>query len=284
MTVAPSAVGRLAVVGLGPGSPDQRTPEATDRLAAATDLVGYQPYLDMVPVLDGQRRHRFDNREEAARARLAINLALDGGDVVVVSSGDPGVFAMATAVIEELHVMGSPVPLTIVPGITAATAAAALLGAPLGHDFAVISLSDVLKPWPVVEKRLDAAASADFVLAFYNPISKHRPWQLGRALEIVRTHRAVATPVALARNVGRPGATQRIVPLGDVDPADVDMSTIVIIGSSTTREFTDALGRGWMYTPRTYGLSVSSPTQYRDYAPDQPGTPTGVTPGQPEQR
>ena len=245
--------GRLAVVGLGPGNPDQRTPEATARLAAATDLVGYEPYLNMVPVAEGQRRHYFDNREESARARLAIDLVAKGGDVVVVSSGDPGVFAMATAVIEELHLMGTPVPLTIVPGITAATAAAAALGAPLGHDFAVISLSDVLKPWPVVERRVDAAASADFVLAFYNPISKHRPWQLGRALEIVSGHRMATTPVALARSVGRTRETMRIVALGDVDPADVDMSTVVIIGSSTTRHFTDALGRAWMYTPRSYG-------------------------------
>ena len=244
--------GRLAVVGLGPGSLDQRTLEATARLATATDLVGYATYLAMVEPRAGQQVHASDNREEAARARHAIELAADGGDVVVVSSGDPGVFAMATAVIEELQAMGSPVPLTIVPGITAATAAAAALGAPLGHDFAVISLSDVLKPWPVVERRLEAAASADFVLAFYNPISKHRPWQLGRALEIVGRHRCAATPVALARAVGRPGTTLAIGPLGDVDPADVDMSTVVIIGSSTTRHFTDALGHAWMYTPRTY--------------------------------
>ena len=194
-------IGRLAVVGLGPGRLDQRTPEATARLATATDLVGYATYLAMVEPSAEQRVHSSDNREEAARARHAIELAADGGDVVVVSSGDPGVFAMATAVIEALQAMGCPVPLTIVPGITAATAAAAALGAPLGHDFAVISLSDVLKPWPVVERRLDAAASADFVLAFYNPISKHRPWQLGRALEIVGGHRCAATPVAL--EIGR---------------------------------------------------------------------------------
>ena len=249
--------GRLAVVGLGPGNDNQRTPEASQRLAEATDLIGYEPYLNLVqPVLAHQTRHCFDNREEAQRARLALALAAEGRDVVVVSSGDPGIFAMATAVIEELHhatgtAMGA-VAVTIIAGITAASAAAAVLGAPLGHDFCIISLSDVLKPWDVVERRLAAVAAADFVIALYNPISKHRPWQLGRGVDIIREHRLDATPVALARAVGRAAETVRIVTLAAFDPADVDMSTVVIVGSSTTRQFVDAAGRPWMYTPRTY--------------------------------
>ena len=249
--------GRLAVVGLGPGNDSQRTPEASQRLAEATDLIGYEPYLDMVqPVLAHQIRHRFDNREETARARLALELAAQGRDVAVVSSGDPGIFAMASAVIEELHRSAGTqlgdVAVTIIAGITAASAAAAVLGAPLGHDFCAISLSDVLKPWAVVARRLEAVAGADFVISMYNPISNHRPWQLGRAAEIIRAHRAGTTPVALARCVGRKDESARIITLAELDPRDVDMSTVVIVGSSTTVRFTDASGRQWMYTPRNY--------------------------------
>ena len=173
--------GRLAVVGLGPGDPDLCTPAAARRLAAATDLVGYGPYLDMVPPGGpAQIRHRFDNREEAKRATFALDLAAAGRDVAVVSSGDPGVFAMAAAMVEELHRRAddpatAAVEFTVLAGVTAATAAAACRGAALGHDFCVLSLSDILKPFEVVERRLDAAAGADFVLALYNPASKHRP-------------------------------------------------------------------------------------------------------------
>jgi cobalt-precorrin 5A hydrolase/precorrin-3B C17-methyltransferase len=253
--------GRLAVVGIGPGSPQWCTPEATDRLDRATDLVGYGPYLALVAERDpAPRRHDFDNREEAQRARFALELASEGRDVVVVSSGDPGIFAMATAVVEELHrdapVHGAgrfgAVEVTIVPGVTAASAAAARVGAPLGHDFCSISLSDVLKPWPVVERRLEAVAAADFVVALYNPVSRHRPWQLARALEIVARHRAPDTPVVLGRNVGRPGETTRVVTLSGLDPDAVDMRTVVVVGSSTTRAFRDARGRSWVYTPREY--------------------------------
>jgi precorrin-3B C17-methyltransferase len=249
--------GRLAVVGLGPGAPAWRAPEAAERLAAATDLVGYAPYLDLAgPLTAGQRRHDFDNREEAARARFALDLAAGGRDVALVSSGDPGVFAMATAVVEELHHdeadgRWAAVEVTVVPGITAAHAAAARIGAPLGHDWCAISLSDVLKPWEVVERRLDAAAGADFVLALYNPISRHRPWQLGRALEVVAAHRAAATPVVVARDVSRPGEVVRVVALGAVDVAEVDMRTVLVIGSSTTRSF-ERGGATWAYTPRHY--------------------------------
>jgi precorrin-3B C17-methyltransferase len=249
--------GRLAVVGLGPGTPAWRSPEASDRLAQATDLVGYGPYLRLVGELPQQPIvHESDNREEAQRARLALTLATTGRDVCLVSSGDPGVFAMATAVVEELHhdAAGTyaDVEVAIVPGITAAAAAAARIGAPLGHDFCCISLSDVLKPWEVVEARLQAAAAADFVLALYNPISSQRPWQLGRALDLLRAERERSTPVVFARDVGRDGELVRVTTLEAAEPADVDMRTVVIVGSSTTQAFTDAGGRTWVYTPRTY--------------------------------
>lgn len=257
--------GRLAVVGLGPGTPSWRTPEASDRLAHATDLVGYGPYLSLVDEADSRaRRHKFDNREEADRARFALDLAVAGRDVVVVSSGDPGIFAMATAVVEELH--RSPdhryraLDVAIVPGVTAATAAAAQVGAPLGHDFCCLSLSDVLKPWDVVEQRLAAVAAVDLVIALYNPLSEHRPWQLGRALEILSGHRRSETPVVLGRNVGRDGESMRVTTLGELDVADVDMRTVVIVGSMTTQAFRDVNGRTWVYTPRTYPAASSLAT------------------------
>jgi precorrin-3B C17-methyltransferase len=249
--------GRLAVVGLGPGTPAWRSPEASARLAHATDLVGYGPYLRLVGELPQHPVvHESDNRQEAHRAQLALTLATAGRDVVLVSSGDPGVFAMATAVVEELHRDASGtyarVEVSIVPGITAAAAAAARVGAPLGHDFCCISLSDVRKPWEVVEARLQAAAGADFVLALYNPISSQRPWQLGRALELLRAVRDANTPVVLARDVGRGDELVRVTTLGATEPSDADMRTVVIVGSSTTQAFTDAAGRAWVYTPRTY--------------------------------
>ncbi|MGH9013233.1 MAG: precorrin-3B C(17)-methyltransferase [Acidimicrobiia bacterium] len=254
--------GRLAVVGLGPGASAWRTPEASERLAGATDLVGYGRYLQMVGDLEPPPvRHEFDNREEAERARFALDLAAGGRDVVVVSSGDPGVFAMATAVVEELHRAGpgryDTVELTIVPGLTAASAAAARVGAPLGHDFCCISLSDVLKPWSVVEQRLEAVGAADFVVALYNPRSSHRPWQLGRAIEILRGHRAPATPVVLARSVGRVGEETQVTTLEAVDPDLVDMRTVVIVGSTTTRAFRDERDRTWVYTARSYAPELA---------------------------
>lgn len=253
-----AGTGRLAVVGLGPGGEPWRTAEAGARIAAATDLVGYGPYLRQVGVIgDRQRCHPFPNRREADRAAFALDLAAEGRDVVIVSSGDPGVFAMATAVVEELHGASrssrwSGVEVTIVPGVTAATAAAARVGAPLGHDLCLISLSDVLKPWEVIARRLDAAAAADFVIGLYNPISRHRPWQLGAALEIVAGHRAARTPVVQARDVGRPTEHVETVSLGTLDTSTVDMRTILLVGSSTTARFTDAAGRSWVYTPRWY--------------------------------
>lgn len=258
--------GRLSVVGLGPGGPALRTPLATQRLAESTDLVGYGPYLEQVgPLANNPRRHVSDNRREGERARLALDLACAGARVAVVSSGDPGVFAMATAVVEELHRRGaeddhpgaagarwSTVELEVIPGVTAATAAAALVGAPLGHDFCVISLSDVLKPWEVVEQRLAAAAGADFVMALYNPISSQRPWQLRRALDVIGRYRGTATPVAVVRDAGRAGESAAIVELAGIDIESVDMRTVLLVGSSTTRTFVTPTGRRWMYTPRRY--------------------------------
>jgi precorrin-3B C17-methyltransferase len=245
--------GRLTVVGVGPGTPDLCTPAATRALAEADDLVGYGPYLAMVPPgPPTQRRHASDNRVEADRARLAISLAAAGRRVAVVSSGDPGVFAMATAVLEAVHESGDgpAFDLEVIPGVTAATAAAALAGAPLGHDFAVISLSDNLKPWSVIEARLAAAAGADFVLALYNPRSAARPHQLVQALAVIACHRSPATPVVVARDVGRPAESHMITTLGALDPATVDMRTVLLVGSSTTVAFVDAAGRAWAYTPR----------------------------------
>lgn len=257
--------GRLAVVGLGPGGDDWRTPEATARLAAATDLVGYGPYLKQAgPFAAHQRCHPYPNRREAERAAFALDLAAEGRDVAVVSSGDPGIFAMAAAVVEELHGDAGAgrwagVEITIIPGVTAAAAAAARIGAPLGHDLCLVSLSDVLKPWEVVERRLDAAAAADFVIALYNPISRHRPWQLGRSLEVLGRHRSPGTPVVLARQVGRKDETVVDTTLAGIEPAGVDMRTVLIVGSSTTRRFRDSNGRSWVYTPRHYPANGTLP-------------------------
>jgi len=250
--------GRLAVVGLGPGDEAWRTPEATARLATATDLVGYGPYLRQIGAIgDHQTSHAFPNRKETERAAFALDLAASGRDVALVSSGDPGIFAMATAVVEELHRENASgrwahVSVTVVPGVTAAMAAAARIGAPLGHDLCLLSLSDVLKPWNVIERRIFAAAEADFVMALYNPLSRHRPWQLQRALEVIGQHRSPGTPVVEAHNVGRPEESIRTLTLGEVSSTTVDMRTLLIVGSSTTQQFTDDAGRSWVYTPRYY--------------------------------
>jgi cobalt-precorrin 5A hydrolase / precorrin-3B C17-methyltransferase len=253
------ARGKLAVVGLGPGAAGWLAPDVRKALDAAQDIVGYETYVGMAgPFTAEQTIHASDNREELDRARHALSLAAHGRAVVVVSSGDPGIFAMAAAVMEALHGSDDPawhgIELTVIPGISAAQGAAARAGAPLGHDFCILSLSDNLKPWEVIEQRLEHAAAADLALAFYNPISKARPWQLGRALEIIRGHRTPATPVVLGRDVGRPGETLRVVSLGELSPSDVDMRTVVIVGSSTTTIFPKADGTSWVYTPRWYGM------------------------------
>ena len=250
--------GRLAVIGLGPGAAELMVPAVKAELARASDVLGYETYVRMAgPFRADQILHCTDNREEMQRARHAFELAAQGRSVVVVSSGDPGVFAMAAAVLEALHessdAIWHSVDLEILPGVSASLATAAQAGAPLGHDFCVLSLSDNLKPWSIIEKRLDLAAQADLALAFYNPISRSRPWQLGRALEIVGQHREPATPVVLGRDIGRPGQTLRVTTLGQLSVDQVDMRTMVLIGSSTTRVIPRLDGSTWVYTPRSYG-------------------------------
>jgi cobalt-precorrin 5A hydrolase/precorrin-3B C17-methyltransferase len=257
------ARGRLAVIGLGPGAAELMVPAVKAELARATDVLGYETYVRMAgPFREDQVLHCTDNREEMQRARHAFELAAQGRSVIVVSSGDPGVFAMAAAVLEALHESSEPswhsVDLEILPGVSASLATAAQAGAPLGHDFCVMSLSDNLKPWAIIEKRLDLAAEADLALAFYNPISRARPWQLGKALEIVGRHRTPETVVVLGRDIGRPGQTLRVTTLGELTPDQVDMRTMVLIGSSTTCVFPRAEGGEWVYTPRWYGIKPAS--------------------------
>nr|WP_274709543.1 precorrin-3B C(17)-methyltransferase [Streptomyces tubbatahanensis] len=235
------AAGEVVVVGTGPAGPLWLTPETRGALAAADDLVGYTTYLDRIPRHDGQRRHGSDNRVEAERAEFALELARRGRRVAVVSGGDPGVFAMATAVLEAAsEAPYTEVPVRVLPGVTAANAAAARVGAPLGHDYAVLSLSDRLKPWEVIAERLRAAAAADLVVALYNPGSRSRTWQVGKAREVLLEHRAPDTPVVVARDVGGEGERVHVVRLAELDPAQVDMRTLLIVGSSQTRAQTRA--------------------------------------------
>jgi precorrin-3B C17-methyltransferase len=250
--------GLVTIVGLGPGDPRYLTPAASEALASATDLVGYGPYVDRVPERPGQQRHASDNRVELDRARFALDLAAKGARVAVVSGGDPGVFAMAAAVFEAVDA-GDPawrsLDIRVEPGITAMLAAAARVGAPLGGDFCAMSLSDNLKPWEVVETRLRATLAADFVVALYNPISSARPWQLGAAFKIVAETRGPDTPIILARAVMRPDERIRILPLSEVEASMADMSTVVIIGATTTRLIEQPDGKApYVYTPRFYGV------------------------------
>lgn len=245
--------GWLAVAGLGPGDEGLITPEVTAALAEATDVIGYVPYVARVAAREGLVRHPSDNRVELDRAALALNLAAQGRRVVVVSSGDPGVFAMAAAVFEALEA-GAPewlnVDIRVLPGITAMLAASARAGAPLGHDFCAINLSDNLKPWALIEKRLRLAAEADFAMAFYNPRSKSRPEGFARALAVLQEACGDDRPVLFARAVSTPDEELRIVPLDKAEPAMADMRTMVIVGSSRTRTIARA-GGPVLYTPRS---------------------------------
>ena len=247
--------GRLTVVGMGPGGAHLVTPAVSEIVARATDLVGYGPYLDRVPEGPAsQRRHASDNRVELDRAREALKLAAEGRDVAVVSGGDPGVFAMAAAVLEAIEA-GEPawrdLDIAFEPGVTAMLAAAAEVGAPLGGDFCAISLSDNLKSWSTIERRLKAAAEADFVIALYNPQSKARPHQLRTAFDLLLTVKAPETVVLFVRAAGSAEARAIVTTLGEADVSVVDMRTMVIIGSSLTR-LIDRGGkhRPWVYTPR----------------------------------
>jgi len=248
--------GKLWIVGLGPGPAHWITPEATSALEQAGDIVGYGPYVDRIAPRPDQRRHCSDNRAELQRAKQALALASSGAHVAVVSGGDPGVFAMAAAVFEAVECGDAAwraLHIEVLPGISAMQAAAARLGAPLGHDFCAISLSDNLKSWDVVARRLKAAAEGDFVIALYNPASKARPTRVHDAFSLLRTHRATTTPVAFARAIGRPDERIVLATLGDADPGIADMSTLVMIGSSETRLIDRGEARPWLLTPRSYG-------------------------------
>jgi precorrin-3B C17-methyltransferase len=248
--------GRLFVIGLGPGNPEQLTPEARAAIEGASDFFGYKPYLDRLTLQSHQERHASDNREELARAGAALEMAAAGKTVAVVSGGDPGVFAMAAAVCEAVEKGPSEwraIELTVVPGITAMLAVAARVGAPLGHDFCVLSLSDNLKSWELIEKRLELGARAGFVIALYNPISRARPWQLGRAFEQLGKHLPAGTPVVFGRAAGRPDERIRLTTLGEADPANADMATCVIVGSRETRVIERNGRKPLVYTPRSAG-------------------------------
>ncbi|WP_105372110.1 precorrin-3B C(17)-methyltransferase [Neorhizobium huautlense] len=247
--------GRLIVVGLGPGNPDQVTPEALAAVADAEDFFGYFPYIDRLDLRADQRRHASDNRAELARARAALEMAAKGGKVCVVSGGDPGVFAMAAAVceaIDEGPAEWRDIEFSVVPGITAMLAVAAKAGAPLGHDFCAISLSNNLKPWDVIEKRLIAAAEAGFVMAFYNPVSKARPHQLGDAFVLLRRHLPGEVPVIFGRAAGRPDEAIRIVPLSQAESGMADMATCVIVGTAETKLIERDGLRPLVYSPRFF--------------------------------
>src|SRR6266404_4268164 len=248
--------GRLTVIGLGPADARWLTPEAEAALATADAIYGYGAYLDRVPVRHGQTRHPSDNREEQTRAAAALGHAADGANVAVVSGGDPGVFAMAAAVCAEIEA-GPPawreLDIAIVPGITAMLAVAARVGAPLGHDFCALSLSDNLKPWELIEQRLKAAASAGFVIALYNPISRARPWQLQRAFELLRGYLPANTPVVFGHAVGRPGERILVTVLEAADGSEADMATCILVGTSETRHLVRPNSTPLVYTPRSVG-------------------------------
>ena len=252
-----AVTGRLTVIGLGPGNAGQLTLEATEALQAADVVLGYGPYLDRVPERAGQRRQASDNREEIDRATQALADAALGANVAVVSGGDPGVFAMAAAVCEALErgpAAWRELELAIVPGITSMLAVAARVGAPLGHDFCAMSLSNNLKPWPVIERRLQSAASAGFVIAMYNPVSRARPWQLDRAFDTLRMHLPSDTVVVFGRAVGRTDERIQVTTLSAAQGGEADMATCVIVGSCETRIVERPNRSALVYTPRSAAL------------------------------
>ncbi|RSN66898.1 precorrin-2 C(20)-methyltransferase [Actinomadura sp. WAC 06369] len=251
-TPGDGAPGEVTVVGLGPAGRDWLTPEAQDALAAADDLVGYAPYLARVPANPRQERHPSDNRVESERAEFALALAERGRRVAVVSSGDPGVFAMAAAVLEvAAEERWKHVPVRVLPGLTAANAVASRIGAPLGHDYCVLSLSDRLKPWDVIERRLTAVAAADLAIAIYNPASRTRTGQVAKARDVLLAHRAPDTPVVIGRDVGGPEESVRVVRLAELDGTGVDMRCLLLVGSSRTR-VAERGGGTAVFTPRRY--------------------------------
>lgn len=245
--------GGLAVIGLGPGDGRYLTEEARRTLDAADAVYGYGPYLDRVPRRAGQSRHPSDNREELSRAEAALDHALDGARVALVSGGDPGVFAMAAAVCEAIEAGKAAwrqVDLVVIPGVTAMLAVAARVGAPLGHDFCAISLSDNLKPWSLIERRLAAASEAGFAIAIYNPLSRARPAQLSAAFSILARRLPATTPVVFGRGVGRPDESIAVVELARAAGEPADMATLIIVGSAATRIVTRPDRPPLVYTPR----------------------------------
>ncbi|MEX0304661.1 MAG: precorrin-3B C(17)-methyltransferase [Leisingera sp.] len=243
--------GWVVIAGLGPGNEALVTQEVRDAISEATDIVGYIPYVKRIEPREGLTLHATDNRVEVDRATHALEMAAEGKRVVVVSSGDPGVFAMASAVFEALENNAEANPawldleIKVLPGITAMLAAAAAIGAPLGHDFAAINLSDNLKPWSLIEKRLQLVGEAGLAMAFYNPRSKSRPHQFARALEILREACGQDTLITFARDVTKPGQELLTVPLKDATPEMADMRTVVIVGNRDTRRVGN-----YVYTPR----------------------------------
>ena len=256
--------GHLSVIGIGPGAPEWMTPAAVAALEDASDWVGYGLYLDLVAHhRHHQHEHRFALGEEETRVRHAISLAAEGRNVALVCSGDAGIYAMASLVYEalaapSLQSEATRIAVEVVPGISAFQAAAARAGALIGHDFCAISLSDLLTPWEVIENRLKAAAEGDFVIAFYNPRSARRGDHLARAMAILSSHRPPDTPVVVASNLGRPSETLEIVEFSAFDPETVDMLTIVLVGSSQSRQFTRGDGRTHAFTPRGYAAKPGS--------------------------
>ncbi len=246
--------GRLTVIGLGPGPARWMTPAAGEALADATDIFGYKSYVERMPARPGQRVHASDNRVELQRAEAALAVAQSGRRAVLVSGGDPGVFAMAAAVFEAIErgpKAWRALEVIVEPGVTAMLAASARIGAPLGHDFCAISLSDNLKPWSAIEKRLRLACEADFAMALYNPASLARPAGIHRAFELLRRSKPLSTVIVFARAIGREDERVQITTLEDADPRCVDMQTLVIVGSSATKILPregDAMP--WVYTPR----------------------------------
>jgi precorrin-3B C17-methyltransferase len=245
--------GWLRVLGLGPGPERWITPEVSEVIAASSDIVGYHVYVARLTAADDQRVHRSDNGDELKRAEHALQLAAGGAKVALVSGGDPGVFAMAAAVFEALEhgpVAWRELDVAVLPGVTAMLAAAARLGAPLGNDFCAINLSDNLKPWAVIAKRLSLAAQADFVIALYNPASRARPGQVHDAFAILQAELPEATIVVFARAIGRTDEALHVTTLGKADPAMADMRTVILVGSQTTRLLERPNAGPWVYSPR----------------------------------
>ncbi|WP_055075691.1 precorrin-3B C(17)-methyltransferase [Pseudanabaena sp. 'Roaring Creek'] len=248
--------GKLSIIGTGPGAAKWMSPEVKAILEDATDFVGYKTYINLIKEFTrGKPVHASDNRVELDRARLALDLAAEGKSVVIVSSGDPGIYGMAAAVFEVLDRSPEPqwnqIAIYVAPGISAAQAAAAAIGAPIGHDFCMISLSDILKPWEIIAQRLTAAAQADFAIAIYNPISTQRRWQLTAARDLLLQWRSPDTPVILGHRMGRKGENVRVISLSELAPELADMQTVIIVGSSKTKnlQWSD---RQYVYTPRKY--------------------------------